>query len=99
MANGNGNSVGWHVRDFARMHPFWSAFIGLVALGVVTHYWWFFALVAAVGVGVKVAARLRDRAALRAREDAAVVARAQFEHEQFMAGNPIGLYGQYPPAS
>ncbi|NKS34406.1 hypothetical protein GS488_01710 [Rhodococcus hoagii] len=85
---------------FSARHPFLVAFGALFALGVVVTYWWLIVtvLVAAALVygGVTLWQHHQARVAAGA---AAVAARADYEHHQYLAGNPVGVYGQYQPAN
>ncbi|ORL03411.1 hypothetical protein A6F55_09330 [Prescottella equi] len=88
---------------FSARHPFLVAFGALFALGVIVTYWWL--IVAAVVVAglaygsVKLWQHHQASAADAAAARAAVAARADYEHQQYLAGNPVGTYGQYAPPS
>ncbi|MFC9518852.1 hypothetical protein ACFTSD_24220 [Nocardiaceae bacterium NPDC056970] len=80
---------------------FWAIFGVLFVLGLIIKYWWVIVSVLAVVAlgygGVKWLERHQGRKAAAARARADVAARADYEHQQYLAGNPVGLYGQYPP--
>lgn len=88
---------------FSARHPFLVVFGALFALGVVVTYWWLIVtvLVAAALLygGVKLWQHHQTREAADAAARAAVAARADYEHHQYLAGNPVGVYGQYTPSS
>lgn len=78
------------------------AFVALFVVGLVAEAWPLILL----GAGIALAIRLLRTAAQRrlkthaARRQAneALIARADYEHAMCQQGNPIGIYGQYPPA-
>lgn len=78
----------------------------LVLVGLVLAYWqWIVGIVLVVLIIRALPVALREwqaeqaavQAARKAR-DAALVARADREHAQVMAGDERGIWGQYPPA-
>lgn len=88
-------------RPSTKGHPGWTLFGVLLAIGLVIAYWYLIAMVAA-GVLAFFAIRqlLREREEhrdWRAQYQADVTRRADYEHQQFLAGRPDGVYGQYPP--
>lgn len=73
----------------------------LLIMGLLVAYWpWVVGFVLIV-FGVRMIVRAADSARVRADEkrakDAAIVARADRQHQQVMAGNMAGVYGEYPP--
>ncbi|OZE95064.1 hypothetical protein CH302_19175 [Rhodococcus sp. 15-2388-1-1a] len=79
-------------------HPAVAVLCGLFALGLVIEHWAVAILAAMTFCAVKAGQHyLRHRDEQR-RLDTAVAARADWEHQQYLAGNSIGWYGQYPPA-
>ncbi|SNS57424.1 hypothetical protein [Rhodococcoides kyotonense] len=75
-----------------------SMFVALFLLGLFIEYWWVLALVAAGYCGLRAWQWWQIAEEERRRQDEMTAARADYEHQQFMAGNSIGWYGQYPPA-
>ncbi len=77
-------------------------FFGLIVLGLVITYWYVIVGAAVlVGMGFLTSALWRgheERKASRTSEHAAISARADYEHQQFLNGDLRGLYGQFQPA-
>jgi high-affinity Fe2+/Pb2+ permease len=78
-------------------HPFWAIFCGLFVLGLAAKFWWVIVLVAAAYCGLRAWQWWQVANEERRRQDELTAARADWEHQQFLAGNSIGWYGQYPP--
>lgn len=79
-------------------HPVVAVFFGLFVLGLVVEHWVVAILAGIIFCAIKAAQHYLAAVEQRRRADAAVAARADWEHQQFLAGNSIGWYGQYPPA-
>ncbi len=88
--------------SFASRHPVWTTLGALFVLGLVIEYWWVIVLAAACVAAIygitTMHKRSELRAAAQAQAAAAIAARADFEHRRYLAGDPTGVYGQYPPA-
>ncbi|RDI32475.1 hypothetical protein DEU38_103208 [Rhodococcus sp. AG1013] len=88
-------------RASGSQHPFWVAFGALFVLGLIIKFWWVIVLAlilaGAVYSGVKGRQRHQAREAAAATERANIAARAEYEHQQYLAGDDIGIYGQYQP--
>ncbi|EOM74604.1 hypothetical protein DW322_03365 [Rhodococcus rhodnii] len=70
---------------------YWKWIVGAVVLGIVV--WGVYMATTALGH------KRRDHLnGVRARQSA-LAARAQIQHEQYLAGDERGLYGNYRPAS
>jgi len=79
-----------------------GVFALLIGIGVLAKFWmWILLIVGVVVLGI-VLGLLMWRAALRVdariAEQAAIAARADEQHTQFLAGDDRGMYGLYPPA-
>lgn len=87
--------------SFASRHPVWTTLGVLFVLGLIIEYWWLIVAVAAgaaAAYGVLAGWRAYERReAADAQARAALAERADYEHQQFLEGDPTGLYGQYPP--
>jgi len=89
-------------KSFAEQHPVILGVGILLGVGFVGAYWQaalFILVVVAVCFGLwrwNVASDKRSREQIQHRQ--ALVARADYEHNLWTQGNPIGFYGQYPPA-
>jgi hypothetical protein len=71
---------------------------GLFVLSLaISHTAAFIALVALAGLGY-LGYRAYERAVVRRSEQATIATRAESQHQAFMSGDPLGTYGQYPPA-
>lgn len=83
------------------VHPFWVIFGALFVLGLIIKFWWVIVAVLVVaGVaygGAKWWQRHQTQEAAAAQERANLAARAEYEHQHYLAGDDIGLYGQYQP--
>jgi Protein of unknown function (DUF2510) len=84
-----------HVRSqFWRRHPVVTG-----AALLLTFWWlmngWYEALAVTAIVGLLIFVRGRRRAL--AHRDAALRARAEYEHRLNLAGDPRGVFGRYPP--
>jgi hypothetical protein len=79
-----------------------AAFVVLIFLGAIVKFWVWIAVAfgAAVLFGLLVWLAFYAARRVDAREDArlAIVARADQQHAWALAGDPRGLYGEYPPA-
>jgi hypothetical protein len=79
-----------------------AAFVLLIFVGAIVNFWvWIVAVLGAIVLFVLLwwlASRAADRAAEQDAERDAVVARADAQHKQIMAGDDRGIYGAYPPA-
>lgn len=73
-------------------------FVGLIVLGMMVEYWFMFLLAGAVFCGWKAWQQYRVHVGQQAARAALVAARADWEHQQYLAGHSVGWYGQYPPA-
>ncbi|MGW0043944.1 hypothetical protein [Rhodococcus sp. NPDC003348] len=69
----------------------WMLILGAIVLGVVG--WGSYKL------GSAALARRRDRLNGERAQASALAARAQIQHEQYLAGDDRGVYGEYRPAS
>jgi hypothetical protein len=80
-----------------------AAFVLLIFVGAIVKFWVWIAVafcVLAVGAALIVLfARLQSHARARRAAQAAIVARADEQHAQIMAGDDRGIYGAYPPAT
>lgn len=85
------------MRSYFDRHPVVAVLCGLFVLGLVIEYWWVVLLAGFVFCAVKVCQHYLAHVEEQQRREAAVAARADWEHQQFLAGNSIGWYGQYPP--
>ena len=89
-------------KSFAEQHPVILGVGILLGVGFVGAHWQaalFILAVVAVGYGLwrwGVALEKRSREQIQLRQ--ALVAHADYEHHLWTQGNPIGFYGQYPPA-
>ncbi len=86
-----------------RANP-WGQFVGvLLLIGFIGAYFWWIIAIAAVVALVWMAQRaFREIAAAEtdeARRRAAVVKRADQQHQWALAGDDRGVYGGYPPAA
>lgn len=83
------------------VHPFWAIFGGLFVLGLIIKFWWVIVAVLVIAGlaygGAKWWQRHQAQEAAAAQEHANIAARAEYEHRQYLAGDDIGLYGQYQP--
>lgn len=79
-------------------HPFLVAFTGLFVLGLIVKFWWVVALIGVGYCGYQACRWHQVDLAERRHRDQLTAARADWEHQQFQAGNSVGWYGQYPPA-
>jgi hypothetical protein len=74
--------------------------VAVVAIWLLSKLWWLLAALAvalAVGRGIGGwLARRDDRAMARRRRDAELCARADRENALFIAGDPRGIYGEFP---
>lgn len=88
-------------RSFASRHPIVTAVGVLFVLGLVVEYWWLIVLAAVIAAAIyggNIAWRTRQRqAAAQAQARAELAARADREHQQYLAGEDRGLYGDYQP--
>lgn len=78
--------------------------IALVLLvGAVVHFiWWILGAAAVYGLwraGRRVLRWHRAQVAIAAHRRAEILARAEIQHRWFLAGDPRGIYGRYPPAA
>jgi hypothetical protein len=75
----------------------------LLTLGFVVKFWWLILLIlVAVAAGFAlwgVVTRQDAKFERQQRRRAALVARADEQHGQILAGDDRGLYGEYPPAA
>lgn len=78
-------------------HPWWALFCSLAALAVVIDFWWFAAAVAVTYCWCKSWGHYRAHLVQKEARATVLAARADWENQQFIAGNSIGWYGQYPP--
>lgn len=72
----------------------------LLLLGIVVKFWWLIVVVVTVvcaGYVVWSARQLHHEQ--QRRQHAALVARADEQHAQVLAGDERGVYGDYPPGS
>ena len=85
-------------RSVWRQHPIVGtltfAIMAFIALGVVINFWYVFVPLAVVGVGGYFGIQ---RAKAQRAENAALSARAQAEHEAYMRGSEVGMFGRFPP--
>lgn len=81
-------------RPWHRRHPVLTATAAAVAL-----WWlwlgWYTAVILVIASAVVLAVRRRRRAAVI--RDAGLRARADYEHQLTLAGDPHGIYGRFPP--
>lgn len=81
------------------VHPFWAIFGALFVLGLIIKFWWVIVAVLVIAGlvygGVKWWQRHQAAEAAAAQERANIAARAEYEHQQYLAGNDVGIYGQY----
>ncbi|WJJ10360.1 hypothetical protein P9990_17465 [Prescottella equi] len=88
--------------SFASRHPIWTTLAALFVLGLVIEYWWLIVgaiVLAALGyVAFRAWQRHCEQVAVRARAEAALAARADEQHQQYLSGEEHGLYGNYRPA-
>jgi hypothetical protein len=82
-------------RPFWRRHPLTSAAALLLAAWLLADGWYPTVATLAAIVAVVAVRRRRRAAALR---DAGLRARADYEHQLSLAGDPRGVFGRYPPA-
>ena len=80
----------------------WLGLLGvLLVVGLIIQYWYVIVGVALLVGMVFLASHLWEerakRGQLAAAQDAALCARADYEHQQFLRGDPRGLYGQFQP--
>ncbi|MFD4467837.1 hypothetical protein ACFWPA_06025 [Rhodococcus sp. NPDC058505] len=68
---------------------FWALIVGTVLVGIAA--WGTYKL---VGIGL---ARRRDRLTGQRATASGLAARAQIQHEQYLAGDARGVYGEYQP--
>ena len=74
----------------------------LIGAGIIAAYpivLLFIALAAFVWFASRSARACRAEMVEQAAANQVIAARADREHAQFMAGNPAGMWGQYPPAA
>jgi hypothetical protein len=76
-----------------------ASFTLLLVLGFIVMFWRIFAIIAGVAVLGVAAWYVTRRIDARTAARAAIVARADEQHKQIMAGDDRGLYGEYPPAA
>lgn len=83
-------------RHWCRRHPVLTATAAAVAL-----WWlwlgWYPAVIIVTAAAVALTIRRRRRAAVI--RDAGLRARADYEHQLTLAGDPHGIYGRFPPAA
>ncbi|MDH6279554.1 hypothetical protein [Prescottella agglutinans] len=83
------------------VHPFWVIFGVLFVLGLIIKFWWVIVTILVIAGlaygGVKWWRRHQAREAAAAQERANIAARAEYEHQHYLAGDDIGIYGQYQP--
>ncbi|MEV5650204.1 hypothetical protein AB0L57_18310 [Nocardia sp. NPDC052254] len=89
-------------RNPGTAHPVLAIFGVLFLLGIIITYWYVIAIVAGLALAIYLLRRAdqerNETRRKRAWYAAQISQRADYEHQQFLAGNPQGLYGQYPPA-
>ncbi|MGW6376207.1 hypothetical protein ACWFRB_09110 [Rhodococcus sp. NPDC055112] len=85
--------------SFAARHPIWTTFGGLAAIGLVAKIWPLLVLAGVAWVGWKLWKRHLGAVERQRAVDVLVAARADYEHQEYLAGNRVGIYGQYPPAA
>lgn len=89
--------------DERRHGGFGAAFVLLVVVGAIVKFWvWIVAVLGVLAVGaaaIVLFARLERHVRDRRAVQAAIVARADKQHAQIMAGDDRGIYGAYPPAT
>jgi hypothetical protein len=82
---------------------FGGAFVLLIVVGAIVKFWiWILAVLGVLVVGAALTvlfARVERHARARRAVQAAIVARADEQHAQIMAGDDRGMYGIYPPAT
>jgi hypothetical protein len=79
---------------FWRRHPWLTGAGAFLVLWLLMHGWYFPVMAVALTATLACIARhKRDRA----RRDAGLRARADYEHRLSLAGDPRGIYGRYPP--
>ncbi|WP_072814258.1 hypothetical protein [Rhodococcus zopfii] len=87
--------------SFPSRHPVLTGLGALLVLGFVLEYWPLIVLAGVIAATMFAGSRLWDRhlqvKAQQERARAALAARADYEHQQYIAGNPVGLFGQYTP--
>lgn len=79
-------------------HPVVAVLCGLFVLGLVVEHWVLAIFTGIIFCVVKAGQHYWRHLAEQRRLNAEVAARADWEHQQYLAGNSIGWYGQYPPA-
>lgn len=79
-------------------HPWLAVFTGLFALGLLARFWWVVALIGAGYCALRAWQWYQVGVEERLRQEEMIAARADWEHQQFLAGNSVGWYGQFPPA-
>lgn len=83
-------------------HPLLALFGMLFVLGLIIKFWYLIlaalVLAGAVALGVRWSRQQSARRATEARRCAELSTRADYEHARYLAGDPAGLYGRYPPA-
>jgi hypothetical protein len=82
---------------FILQHPLAAFFLFAIVAGAIIKFWYLIAIAGLCWVAWKCWQKAKAEDARTAAEDAQVMARADYEHHQFLAGNPVGLYGQYMP--
>lgn len=85
-------------RAFASRHPIWTTFGALLAIGLIAKIWPLLVLAGIGWGGLKLWQRHLGAVEQRRAQEALVAARADYEHQEYLAGNRVGLYGQYPPS-
>ncbi|NKU21763.1 hypothetical protein GS907_24695 [Rhodococcus hoagii] len=74
----------------------------LFVLGLVIEFWWLIVGACVIAAAAYVAHRgwraRQRRVALEEQARAELAARADLEHQQYLAGEPRGLYGGFEPA-
>lgn len=77
------------------MNRFWLWLLAVAVLCVVVRAAWPTLLL--IGIGWLLYKAVSGPMQARHRERAALVARADYQHQLVMRGNPAGIYGLYPP--
>lgn len=84
-----------------RRHTGWKIFGALLVMGLIIRYWWLILGLAGLGAitygCVLWWQNRQQRITETRRHHAELTARAHYEHQLYLQGDPAGIYGRYHP--